>query len=46
MKFKETDEVVGAKVKRAQDGGIVAVICVGEQIEDRENGNTNDIIRT
>ena len=46
MKLNETDEVVGAKVKRAQDGGIVAVICVGEQIEDRENGNNNEIIRT
>ena len=42
--FNETDETVNAKVKVALENGITPVICVGETLDEREQGNHKDII--
>ena len=36
---RETDAVVRDKSKTAQKGGLIALICVGETLEQRETGN-------
>ena len=38
--FGETDETVNARAKAAIAAGITPIICVGESLEERENGNT------
>ena len=38
--FAETDETVNARAKAAIAAGITPIICVGESLEERENGNT------
>lgn len=40
----ETDEIVAAKAAAAWRAGLVAVICVGETLEERESGKTLDVI--
>jgi len=40
----EQDEDVRAKARAAMDAGLVAIICVGESLEQREAANTLDII--
>ncbi len=40
----ERDEDVRAKARRAMEAGLIAVICVGESLTEREAGNTLDII--
>jgi len=42
----ETDAVVAAKAQAAMDAGLVAVICIGETLAEREAGTTLDIIET
>ncbi len=42
----ETDEIVARKVRAALASGLAPVICVGETIEQREAGNTEDVLRT
>ena len=42
--FAETDETVNKKVKKAILTGLKPIICVGETLEQRENGETNNII--
>lgn len=44
--FKETDELVNAKVKKALQSGLTPIICVGETLEERESGITDRIIAT
>ena len=40
----ETDEIVGSKVKAALKHGLVPVICVGETLEEREGGQTLQVV--
>jgi len=42
----ETDAEVRAKAEAAIAAGLTAVICVGETLEDRENGKTLDVVRS
>jgi triosephosphate isomerase (TIM) len=42
----ETDEVVAKKVGRAQEVGLSALLCIGETLEQRESGSTNDVLKT
>lgn len=42
--FGETDEETGRKVAAAERAGLTAVICVGETGEQRERGETNDVV--
>ena len=44
--YNVTNEVVGAKVKRAQEHGIKAIVCIGEVLEERESGKTNAVLKT
>ena len=44
--FKETDEVVNAKVKKALKAGLTPIACIGETLEEREAGVTDRIITT
>ncbi|MGL4345825.1 MAG: triose-phosphate isomerase [Cellulosilyticaceae bacterium] len=43
--FAETDATVNLKTKKALEHGLVPVVCVGESLEDRENGVTIDLVR-
>ena len=42
--FAEIDETVNKKVKRALDTGLKPIMCVGENLEQRENGETRTIV--
>ena len=42
--FAETDETVNKKVIKAVNTGLIPIVCVGETLEQRENGETNEII--
>ena len=42
--FNETDETVNKKVKAALENGLKPIVCVGETLEQRENGETAKII--
>lgn len=43
--YAETDDIVNAKLKAAIAAGLVAIVCVGEVIEEREAGQTEDVLR-
>ena len=40
----ETDEIVASKAKAAQRAGLVAIICIGETLEERKAGRTLDVV--
>ena len=42
--FNETDETVNKKIKAAFANGLKPIVCVGETLEQRENGETVKII--
>ena len=42
--YNETDETVNKKVKAAHRVGLKPIVCVGETLEERENGKTAEII--
>lgn len=42
--FNETDEIVNKKVKKAIEYGIKPIICVGETLEENEQGKTIEVI--
>ena len=42
--FNETDETVNKKIKSAFKYGLKPIVCVGETLEEREVGQTVDII--
>ena len=43
--FKETDELLNKKVKKAIEAGLTPILCCGETLEQREAGITLDWIR-
>lgn len=43
--FGETDEFINAKVRRALEVGLVPILCIGETLEQRKAGKTNDVLR-
>jgi triosephosphate isomerase len=43
--FGETDETVGRRAEAALDGGLRVIACVGELEEERERGETEDVLR-
>ncbi len=43
--FAETDEAVNRKVHAAYKYGLKPIVCVGETLEQREQGITNDLLR-
>lgn len=44
--FKEADELVNAKVKKALAAGLTPIICIGETLQEREGGITDRVITT
>lgn len=40
----ESDETVAQKVERAQEVGLIPIICVGETLAQREDGETETIV--
>jgi triosephosphate isomerase len=42
--FGETDELVNRKVRAAQEAGLRPILCVGETLEQREQGRASDIV--
>jgi triosephosphate isomerase len=43
--FDESDEIINKKIKRALATGLKPIFCVGELLEERENGTTNDVVK-
>ena len=43
--FGETDASVNRKIKAAQISNLIPIVCVGETLQDREDGKTHDIIK-
>ncbi|WP_070000505.1 triose-phosphate isomerase [Cellulosilyticum sp. I15G10I2] len=43
--FAETDVTVNKKVKKAIEHKLVPILCVGESLEEREQGITIDLVR-
>ncbi|KYG30762.1 triose-phosphate isomerase [Alkalihalobacillus trypoxylicola] len=44
--FAETDETVNKKVHSAFTHGIIPIMCCGETDDEREAGQTNDVVKT
>lgn len=42
--FGETDVTVNKRVKAALEAGLKVILCVGEMLEDRENGITAELV--
>ncbi len=42
--FSETDSMVNEKVRLALSAGLIPIACVGEKLEDRESGNTEEVV--
>ena len=43
--FGETDDTVNLKLKSAIEAGLIPIVCVGEVLEEREAGLTDDVLR-
>jgi len=44
--YAETDDVVLRKTRQALDHGLVAVVCVGETLEERQSGKAEEVVAT
>lgn len=42
--FGETNAIVNRKVRKALDGGLGVILCVGETLQERESGVTDSVI--
>ncbi|XP_014215284.1 triosephosphate isomerase isoform X2 [Copidosoma floridanum] len=42
--FGESDELVAEKVAHAVETGLKVIACIGEQLEERESGKTEEIV--
>lgn len=43
--FKEDDALINQKVRAALDANLRPILCVGETLEEREEGRTMDVVR-
>ena len=43
--FAESDELIGRKLARAVEAGLRPILCVGEQLAEREAGQQTDVVR-
>ena len=43
--FKETDEIVNMKVKKAISNNMTAILCIGETKEQKDSGITKEVIK-
>jgi triosephosphate isomerase len=44
--FCETDEIAFRKTCAAIEGGLTPIVCIGEQLREREAGQTNQVLET
>lgn len=44
--FNESDETINRKIKKALEQKLKPIFCVGELLEEREKGITNDVIKS
>ncbi|HTH52172.1 MAG TPA: triose-phosphate isomerase [Pyrinomonadaceae bacterium] len=44
--YGETDESVNKKTKAAIAAGLIAIVCVGEMLDEREAGNAEKVVTT
>ena len=44
--YKESDDLINKKVKFALKKGLKPVLCIGELLEEREAGKTNEVVKT
>lgn len=44
--FKETDAFINEKVKSALKHGLTPILCIGETLEERENGKVKEVCET
>ncbi len=44
--FGEDDSVINKKIRKALEIGLKPILCVGEQLEEREAGKTEQIVET
>jgi len=42
--FGESDELIGEKVKKALETGLNIIPCIGEKLEEREAGKTEEVV--
>ena len=42
--FSETDEFIRKKILRAKEDGLIPILCLGEKLEEREKGITEDVV--
>lgn len=42
--FAETTEILNAKIKNALNAGLTVIYCVGESLEQRENGQAEQVV--
>jgi triosephosphate isomerase (TIM) len=42
--YRENDQLVARKFAAAHSKGLVPILCVGEQLADREAGRTNEVV--
>lgn len=43
--FQETDDIIATKVKACLDFGLLPVLCVGETKEERQQGETEQVLK-
>jgi triosephosphate isomerase len=43
--FKESNEMINLKVNAAITAGLIPIICIGETLEERDGGNTFDVVK-
>lgn len=44
--FKETDEQINEKIKKAISSDLKPIFCIGESLEERESGKTENVVET
>ena len=44
--YEESDAIVAEKAAKAQEIGLNSIICIGEQLAEREAGTTNKVLET
>ena len=42
----ETNETINKKAKKVLDGGLIPIICIGETLDEREKGITDQVLTT
>lgn len=43
--FGENDEMISKKIRKALESGLKVIFCIGESLEQREEGITNEVVK-